>query len=118
MGSFASQTARSTYHHPAPCYSYSIVSPWYICMLEVPYFSFATLNIYSTLTTTNHAHRLVTLCRIKIMPKKWYLTFARLVWCTYVNFQMGITENYIFENSPFSSAPVTYVVPETIPDVF
>ncbi len=34
MRSFARQTARSMYHHRAPCYSYSIVSSWCICMLE------------------------------------------------------------------------------------
>ncbi len=33
-GSFTRQTARSMYHHRAPCYLYSIVSPWYIYMLK------------------------------------------------------------------------------------
>ncbi len=34
MGSFARQTVWSMYHCRALCYSYSIVSPCYICMLE------------------------------------------------------------------------------------
>ncbi len=44
--SFARQTVQSVYHHRVPCYSYSIVSPWYIRMFEdyIPLCSVATLN--------------------------------------------------------------------------
>ncbi len=34
MGSFAHPTVRCIYHRRAPCYLYSIVFSWYICMLE------------------------------------------------------------------------------------